>query len=65
VLGGGTALSGMASELFELCEVVARASCGVVVAMGWRSGGPSGLEARSMMLGSESSAVAGTTYREL
>jgi hypothetical protein len=46
VLGGGTALFGMASELLELCEVVGRASCGVVVVVVWRSGGPSGLEAR-------------------
>jgi hypothetical protein len=40
VLGGGTALSGMASELLELCEVVARASCGVVVVADRRSDGP-------------------------
>jgi hypothetical protein len=40
VLGVGTALSGTASELLELCEVVARADCGVIMVGDRRSDGP-------------------------
>ena len=40
VLGGGAALSGMASELLELCEVVGGVNCGVGVVGDRRSDGP-------------------------